>query len=108
MTRRSLADQSGVAKQATSNIETGAAFASLRTLEQFVEALRVPDHMITVQAERYGTDVDGALEANPIRVVRSINSASRSRARDLIRLIEDWSQNASGPQRPSPPQRPKH
>jgi transcriptional regulator with XRE-family HTH domain len=107
LTQQSLADRSGVAKQAISNIERGATFPSLRTLEQLAETLRVPVHMIVAQAEQDGADVDGALEANLIRVMRSLDPISRSRARDLMRLIEQWGTDRSGPQ-PSVRRRSRH
>jgi XRE family aerobic/anaerobic benzoate catabolism transcriptional regulator len=91
LTQRGLADRSGVAKQAITNIERGAAFPSLRTVEQLAEALRVPVHMIVAQAEQGGSAVDAALEAKLIRVVRSIDPAARARASDLLDLVEQWS-----------------
>jgi XRE family aerobic/anaerobic benzoate catabolism transcriptional regulator len=91
LTQRGLADRSGVAKQAITNIERGAAFPSLRTLEQLAEALRVPVHMIVAQAEQGGSAIDAALEAKLIRVVRSIDPAARARASDLLDLVEQWS-----------------
>jgi transcriptional regulator with XRE-family HTH domain len=102
-----LANQPGVAKQAICNIECGATFPSLRTLTQLADALRVTVHMIVAQAEQDGAELDGDLEASAIRVGWSLDPASRSRPRDLLGLVEQWSKDVAGPEWTLRPRHPK-
>jgi transcriptional regulator with XRE-family HTH domain len=94
ISQRELAERSGIAKQAITNIERGATLPTLRTLERLAVALRVPPSEVLRRAEGQIKPGDGGLDAQHRDIWNSLDPDTRSLAMGLLRTIASWSAKA--------------
>jgi transcriptional regulator with XRE-family HTH domain len=94
LSQRELAETSGIAKQAITNIERGATLPTLRTLEQLAVALHVPPSEVLRRAEGQTRAGDGTLDGQQRDLWNSLDPDSRSLALSLLRTIANWSSKA--------------
>lgn len=91
LSQRQLAENSGIAKQAITNIERGATLPTLRTLERLAIALHVPPSEVLRRAEGQVRAGDGSLDAQQRDLWTSLDPDSRTLAMSLLRSVASWS-----------------
>jgi transcriptional regulator with XRE-family HTH domain len=94
LSQRELAENSGIAKQAITNIERGATLPTLRTLERLAVALHVPPSEVLRRAEGQTRAGDGGLDAQQRDLWSSLDPDARKLALDLLRTVAGWSPKA--------------
>lgn len=91
LSQRELAENSGIAKQAITNIERGATLPTLRTLERLAVALHVPPSELLRRAEGQIRAGDGSLDAQQRDLWNSLDPGARNLAMGLLRALASWS-----------------
>ena len=91
ISQRELADRSGIAKQAISNIERGATLPTLRTLERLAVRLGVPPSEVLRRAEGQTPATLPGLSAQDRELWNSLGPDTRNLVTSFLRLIADWS-----------------
>lgn len=91
LSQRELAENSGIAKQAITNIERGATLPTLRTLERLAVALHVPPSEVLRRAEGQTRPGDGSVDGQHRDLWNSLDANTRSLAMDVLRTIASWS-----------------
>lgn len=94
LSQRELAENSGIAKQAITNIERGATLPTLRTLERLAVALHVPPSEVLRRAEGQTRPGDGTLDGQHRDLWNSLDPDTRNLAMGLLRTIASWSTKA--------------
>jgi len=94
ISQRELAEKSGIAKQAITNIERGATLPTLRTLERLAVALRVPPSEVLRRAEGQTRPGDSTMDGQQRDLWNSLDPETRSLAVSVLRTIASWSVKA--------------
>jgi transcriptional regulator with XRE-family HTH domain len=94
LSQRELAENSGIAKQAITNVERGATLPTLRTLERLAVALHVPPSEVLRRAEGQIRAGDGTLDGQYRDLWNSLDPDTRNLAMNLLRTIASWSSKA--------------
>ena len=94
LSQRELAEKSGIAKQAITNIERGATLPTLRTLERLAVALHVPPSEVLRRAEGQTRPGDGGIDGQHRDLWNSLDPETRGLAMGLLRTLATWSSKA--------------
>ena len=93
LSQRELAEKSGIAKQAITNIERGATLPTLRTLERLAVALHLPPSEVLRRAEGQ-TRAGDSMDAQQRDLWNMLDPDARKLALDLLQTIARWSRKA--------------
>jgi transcriptional regulator with XRE-family HTH domain len=86
LSQRELAEKSGIAKQAITNIERGATLPTLRTLERLAVALHLPPSEVLRRAEGQ-TRAGDAMDAQQRDLWNSLDPDARKLVLDLLQPL---------------------
>lgn len=91
ISQRELAERSGIAKQAITNIERGATLPTLRTLEKLAITLGVPPSEVLRRAEGQTPAGPPGLSPADRELWNSLGPDTRQLITDFLRVVADWS-----------------